>query len=448
MNAVKIQENNRIEFKSKLNDKLEREVVAFLNYHEGGVIYIGVDDSGNAVGVPDIDDTQLRISNRIRDNIQPATLGLYDVVVEQWQGTDVIKIIISSGSEKPYYLRSKGMSESGYFLRTGSGIQPMPEDMIKELFSKRTRNSLSKIVSPRNDLTFEQLKIYYEERNLKLNSQFKQSLELLTNEGNLNYVAYLLADENATSIKVAKYAGTNKIELIENEEYGYCSLIKAAKSVLNKFEIENITKTKITSKERMDRKLVDSVALREAVINAIVHNDYSSEVPPLFEIFSDRIVITSYGGLIEGLSEEEFFGCCSKPRNRELMRVFKDVGLVEQLGSGMERILAAYDKSIFEFSKNFMKVTFKYDKKAAIKSGDKKAAIKSGDKRSSKKYEEQRAAVIAYIAENKSVKSEELIDVLGVKISRVKVILSRMVDEKIIVAEGGNRNRVYKMYEQ
>ena len=96
MNAVKIQENNRIEFKSKLNDKLEREVVAFLNYHEGGVIYIGVDDSGNAVGVPDIDDTQLRISNRIRDNIQPATLGLYDVVVEQWQGTDVIKIIISS----------------------------------------------------------------------------------------------------------------------------------------------------------------------------------------------------------------------------------------------------------------------------------------------------------------------------------------------------------------
>lgn len=250
----------------------------------------------------------------------------------------------------------------------------MPADMITDLFSKRTRHSISKIETPRDDLTFEQLKIYYEERGLALNSKFKQSLELVTKDGSLNYVAYLLADENAISIKVAKYAGTNKVELIENEEYGYCSLMKATKNVLNKFEIENITKTKITSKERIEKKLVDHVALREAIINAIVHNDYSSEVPPLFEIFADKFVITSYGGLIDGLSEEEFFDCCSKPRNREIMRVFKDIGLVEQLGSGMERILAAYDKSIFEFSQNFMKVTFRFPEKM-IK--DKKPPIKN-----------------------------------------------------------------------
>jgi predicted HTH transcriptional regulator len=438
-------ENNRTEFKSKLTDKLEREIVGFLNYHEGGVIYIGIDDNGNTVGVPDIDDTQLKISNRIRDNIQPPTLGLYDVVIENYQGKDVIKIIISSGNEKPYYLRSKGMSESGCFMRTGSGVQPMPSDMITDLFSKRTRNSLSKIESPRDDLTFEQLKIYYEERKLKLNDRFKQSLELLTKDKQLNYVAYLLADENATSIKVAKYSGTDKVDLIENEEYGYCSLIKATKSVLNKFEIENITKTKITSRERVEKKLVDSVALREAIINAIVHNDYSSEVPPLFEIFSDRIVITSYGGLIDGLSEEEFFGCCSKPRNRELMRVFKDVGLVEQLGSGMARILSAYDKSIFELSKNFTKVTFRFSEKAAIKSGDKKVAIKSGDKKTSKKYEVQKSAVIEYLTTKKSAKSEEFVDVLGVKISRVKIILKRMVDDGVIATDGGNRNRTYML---
>ena len=442
---MKLTENNRTEFKARLTDRLEREVVAFLNYREGGVIYIGIDDAGNVIGVPDVDGTQLTISNRIRDNIQPATLGLYDVVAETMDGRDVIKIIISSGNEKPYYLRSKGMSESGCFLRTGSGVQPMTSEMISELYAKRTRNSLSKIESPRDDLTFEQLRIYYEEHKLKLNSRFKQSLELLTKDGKLNYVAYLLADENATSIKVAKYAGTNKIDLIENEEYGYCSLIKATKSVLNKFEIENITKTKITPKERIERKLVDRVALREAIINAVVHNDYSSEVPPLFEIFSDRIVITSYGGLIDGLSEEEFFGCCSKPRNRELMRVFKDVGLVEQLGSGMERILSAYDRSIFEFSKNFMKVTFRFPEEMAIKSGDKKVAIKSGDKKTSKKYEEQKNAVIEYLTVNGSAQSIELTDVLGVKISRVKIILSRMMNEGIIIPEGGNRNRSYRL---
>lgn len=115
-------ESNRIEFKTKLNDKLEREVVAFLNYREGGVIYIGVDDSGIAIGVPDIDNTQLKISDRIKNNIQPSTLGLYDVVIEQMQGKSIIKIIISSGNEKPYYLRSKGMSEAGCFIRSGSGV--------------------------------------------------------------------------------------------------------------------------------------------------------------------------------------------------------------------------------------------------------------------------------------------------------------------------------------
>ena len=142
----------------------------------------------------------------------------------------------------------------------------------------------------------------------------------------------------------------DKVDLIENEEYGYCSLIKATKNVLDKLKIENITLTKVTSTTRIEKNLVDPVALREAVINAIVHNDFTREIPPVFEIFSDRITITSYGGLIPGQSVDDFFSCSSMPRNRELMRVFKDVGLVEQLGSGMSRILKAYHKDIFPSS--------------------------------------------------------------------------------------------------
>ncbi len=149
-------------------------------------------------------------------------------------------------------------------------------------------------------------------------------------------------------------------------------MIKATKSVLDKLEIENKTFAKITSKERIEKRLVEPIALREAVINAIVHNDYTREVPPVFEIFADRIQITSYGGLPTGLNKEDFFSCRSMSRNRELMRVFKDIGLVEQLGSGMSRILKAYDKSVFDISDNFMVVKFAFAEKAAIKSGDKK----------------------------------------------------------------------------
>jgi len=363
-------ETNRIEYKAQLTDGFEREVVAFLNYHEGGVIYIGIDDDGNVIGVTDVDSLQLKIVDRIKNNILPATMGLFDVIVEKIENKEVIKIIISSGSEKPYYLRKYGMSPKGCLLRVGSSVQQMTTQMIDDYYSKRVRVTLSNMESPRNDLTFEQLKIYYEAKNLHLNAMFEETLDLLTKDGEYNYAAYMLADDNGISIKVAKYAGIDKVDLVENEEYGYCSIIKATKSVLDKLNVENRTFAKITSSVRTEKNMIDKVALREAVINAIVHNDYRREVPPVFEIFSDRLTITSYGGLVSGLSKEDFFKCHSMPRNRELMRVFKDVGLVEQLGSGMSRILDAYNESIFEFTPNFLVVTFTFEKGLSLPNGN------------------------------------------------------------------------------
>jgi predicted HTH transcriptional regulator len=299
-------------------------------------------------------------SDRLKNNIQPSTLGLFDLIAEERDGKNILKVVVSSGIEKPYYLRKYGMSPKGCFIRVGGGVQPMTPQMIDRMYAKRNRITLVNIESPRQELSFNQLKIYYEEKGLMLNDQFKKNLDLLTSTGTYNYNAYLLADDNGVSIKVAKYAGTNKIDLIENEEYGYCCLIKAANRVLDKLTVENKTFAKITPRTRLERKMIDAVALREAFINAVVHNDYSREVPPLVEIYSDRLTITSYGGLVDGLSNEDFFDCISMPRNRELMRVFKDVGMVEQLGSGMSRILNVYNESIFTFTPNFMIVTFRF----------------------------------------------------------------------------------------
>jgi predicted HTH transcriptional regulator len=177
----------------------------------------------------------------------------------------------------------------------------------EELFSRRIRNSLGKIKSYRQDITFEQLKIYYEARGLKLNEQFAFDLELFTENGHYNYVAYLMADNNGASIKVAKYNGLNKIHLIENNKYGYCSLIKVTKSVLDKLELENRTAALITSKDRINQRLWNPLALKEAVINTIVYNDYTSELPLVFEIYDDRLEITSSGGLSIVKNREKFF---------------------------------------------------------------------------------------------------------------------------------------------
>ncbi len=351
-------ENNRIEYKQLLTDDLEKEAVAFLNYQEGGVIYIGVHKSGTPIGVDDIDGNMLKIKDRLRNNIMPSCMGLFDMTVENVDSKDIIKITFASGTEKPYYIKKQGMSEKGTFIRVGSAAEPMPTRMIESLFAKRTRNSIGKIKSPNQNLTFEQLKIYYESVGKTLNQQFASNLELITENDQYNYVAYLLADINGTSIKVAKYEGLDRVDLIENNEYGYCSLIKATKLVLDKINIENKTLAKITPQEREEKRLWNPVALREAVINAIVHNDYTSEIPPKFEFFNDRIEITSFGSLPQGITEKEFFEGYSVPRNKELMRVFRDLGLVEHLGSGVPRILRSYGKDCFIFTENFLRMTF------------------------------------------------------------------------------------------
>ena len=435
------QESNRIELKATLNDKLEKEIVAFLNNREGGILYIGIDDKGNPVKNSDLDSMQLKIADRIKNNILPSTLGLFDIATEYVDNIPITKIIVSSGLEKPYYIKSKGMSPNGCYMRLGTSTQPMSTTLIDELYAKRIHTTLRNIPSPRQDLTFAQLKIYYQERGFELNRKFANSLELLTPDGQYNYIAYLLADENGVSIKVAKYTGTTKVDLVENEEYGYCSLIKAANHVLEKMKIENVTKVKVTSTKRIEKNLVESVPLREALINAVVHNDFSREIPPVFEVFSDRIEITSYGGLIPGQSKEDFFSCSSMPRNRELMRVFKDLGLVEQLGSGMSRILQSYDRSIFEISDHFIKAIFPFSLSVndeIIANGDNNGDI-SGDNQS------DRDKVLLLLKEEPDITAKKMSEQTGLSTRKISRIIRELRESEMIIRIGSSRKGYWEI---
>ena len=378
-------ETNRIENKEQLNEDFEQEVIAFLNYKEGGIIYVGINKNGQVVGVENTDLTQLQIKDRIKNNIQPSALGLFDVTVETIENKEVIKVIISSGTEKPYYLRKKGRTPEGCYIRIGSSKERMTERMIEEMFSRRIKNSLKEIESPRQDLTFRQLKIHYEGNGMILNDNFARNLNLLADEGKYNYNAYLLADENDISIKLVKYLGTSKMELIENQEYGYCCLITATQRILDRLTAENTVYAKIEYNGRKEVEMIDSKALKEAVINAMVHSDYTLSTTPIIELYSDRIEITSGGGLPQGLSQEEFLEGVTAPRNKELIRVFKDVDLIENIGSGVLRILDVYDKSCFKFMEHFLRVSFKY-KENPFKYDDtaKTKSSKLGSKKSSK----------------------------------------------------------------
>lgn len=441
-------ETNRIENKEQLNEDFEQEVIAFLNYKEGGIIYVGINKNGQVVGVENTDLTQLQIKDRIKNNIQPSTLGLFDVIVETIDDKEVIKIVISSGTEKPYYLRKKGRTPEGCYIRVGSSKERMTERMIDDMYARRIKNTLKEIDSPRQELTFNQLKIYYEEHGLKLNDNFLQNLDLLTSEGKYNYNAFLLADENTVSIKLVRYLGTNKLELLENLEFGNRCLITATQRILDRLDVENTTYAKIEYFGRKEQEKIDSKALKEAVINAIVHNDYSYGNSPIIELYSDRIEITSAGGLPQELSQEEFLEGVTAPRNKELIRVFKDVDLIENIGSGVLRILDAYDKSCFKFMEHFLRVSFKYkenpfeyDSKNKVSTDD---TINDTLKDTTKltKNEQQ---ILSLIISNNQITREKIVNETKLSDRTISRAIKRLQDENLILREGSKKTGYWKV---
>ena len=371
-----VTETHNIEYKQELTDGLEKEVVAFLNSNVGGRIILGVNNSGKAIGLNDVDSDALRIKDRLK-NISPSIIGIYDLHIVKQSGINLINLMIASGPEKPYYIRKYSMTPKGCFIRLGTAAEPMPQKIIDQHFASRTRSSLVKIKSAKQNLKFAQLLIYYQEKGKPLNENYPSNLELTTENGDYNYNGYLLSDLNTTSFKLAKYSTENRSKLIGVEDYGNTCIITAATKILDRLDIENKTASSING-DRMDKKLWDAEALREAVRNAFVHNDYSTETFPKFEIFSDRLEITTYGGLPTGLSQEEFFSGFSAPRNKVLMRIFRDVGLVENLGFGIPKILESYDRSCFEFSDHFLRMRFHISKSNIIQGG--KTGGKTGGK--------------------------------------------------------------------
>lgn len=427
---LNIIEDVRNEFKIKLTDKFEEEVISFLNTN-GGNIFIGVDDKGNVVGINgNIDFIQRKIKDRIKDNIMPSTLGLYDVVVLEENGKKYIKVIIARGNERPYYLKGMGMTPDSCFIRVGSAIQRMSSEMISNEFRRRTKNSLKNIISPKQDLTFSQLKIYYEEKGFIINNNFLKQLDLYTDDGKYNYNAYLLADNNNISIRFGKYGGTNAVNLIENEDFGNCSIVKATKSILNKLEIENKIYTKIEYPERKEIKMYDYAAVREAVVNAIVHNDWSNEYSPKFEMFSDRLVISSNGGIQDSTTKEEFLEGFSLPRNKELMKVFNDLDLVEQMGTGIIRILQSYNKNAFEFFPNFIRVTFPFNEN---KFNISKKEVNNNN------LSEIQNSIIQLMLDSPMITQETLARLLDVNIRTIQRNIKSLIDMKLIERTGATK---------
>ena len=218
---------------------------------------------------------------------------------------------------------------------------------------------------------------------------------------------------------------------------------------MDRLDAENTTYAKIEYFGRKEQEMIDSAALKEAVINAIVHNDYSYGNSPIIELYSDRIEITSAGGLPQQLSKEDFFGGVTAPRNKELIRVFKDVDLIENIGSGILRILKVYDKDSFIFLDNFLRVSFKYRENPF--EYDQEISQESYQKQlnettiSTENYRAYQNKIIVLIKQNPNITQKEMAKMLDMSREKVKYHIAVLKENNMIIREGSTKKGIWKI---
>jgi len=349
-------ENEKQEFKASLSelDKGIMSLASMLNKHGEGTIYFGVDNNGEVIGLSNQvgQETIKKVSSRVSELIKPSLI--INVSIDKY-GDKLIWCLNGKGNNKPY------SCNGDYRIRVGSENKKIDPELLKDLFFSSQSNSLENIESINQNLTFSKLKFMYMEQGLTIDeNNFEKNMNLKIN-GKYNMLANLLADTNDVSIKVVRFNGIDKTNMIFRNEYGYTCLLSAMKRV-NDFVLSlNETRVDISSSlERKEVKLFDSHSFEEAWTNACLHNKWVRNVPPAIYIYDNRIEIMSTGGLPLDYSKEEFYKGISRPINIGLLKIMGQLNLVEQTGHGNLVIVSKYGRKAFDIEDNYILVTIPF----------------------------------------------------------------------------------------
>ena len=357
-------------------------------------------------------------------------MGLFEIVTPP--SNDHIQIIVSGGNQRPYYIKKYGMCPEGCYVRVGTSVEKMSEEMILTLFQKRDKRTLRTIPSERQDLTFSYLKEAYEKKGYEVGDNFLSQLELFTPNGQYNRLAYLLSDQFTSPFQYARYRGDDVFDLAEHKAFEGQSILKSASEILDYIQSRNTVYTRITPTGREDEPRFNPIAMRELVVNAIVHNDYRGEGMPSFEEFPSRFEISSFGGLPEGFTKEDFLNGYSLPVNPELIRVFRDLGFAERLGTGIRRVLRFYPKEIFAFSPSFLRVSVPFLKEGETQKDETGSALIS---------------VLEAIRNNPSITRSELASLLGASESTVYREITELKAKGVLRRVGETKNGHWEVVE-
>ena len=349
-------EDEKQEFKTSLGelDKGIDSLAAMLNKHCKGTIFFGVDNKGEIVGLNGQfgEETIKKISSRIQEILKPTIIP--EITFDFIDNKKIIKLS-AQGNNRPY------SSRGNYLIRVGSENKKIDPDLLGDLFFSSEKASIENLESINQDLTFNELKQMYVNAGLTINEKnFEENLHFKIN-GKYNYLANLLADENDISIKVVRFSGNDKLNMVSRNEYGFKCLFIAMKQASDYISSINETRVDIESSlERKEVHLFDKHAFDEAWTNACLHNKWIRNVPPAIYIFDNRLEIISTGGLPFDYSKESFYAGISRPVNPSLERIMGQLNLIEQTGHGNLAIIAKYGRKAFSIGDSYINVTIPF----------------------------------------------------------------------------------------
>ena len=344
-------EGKTLEFKENCRptQKILQTVIAFANT-AGGTLVLGVRDRAKEViGLSDPLKEEERLANLFADNIRPMLIP--EIQIVSWRDRELIVVKVPH-MVGPYYMRSEG-PEKGVYIRLGSTNRRAGPEIIAEIQRAAVNTFFDEQPCPEINseaVDFRAASEFFAQVSLNLTSAKRHSLNLFVDHGGREVPtrgAVLLFGKNRRSlfpdaiIRCARFSGTDKSHFLDQAEIDEY-LPRAVESAVAFVERHTMQALEIGRVRRREIPEYPPAAVREAIINAIVHADYSiGGMSITVAVFDDRIEISNPGLLPFGLTMEAALAGTSKLRNRVIGRVFRELKLIEQWGSGMGRMMAA-----------------------------------------------------------------------------------------------------------
>jgi ATP-dependent DNA helicase RecG len=266
----------------------------------------------------------------------------YDTM--ELDGKTIVIADVQRGTDRPYYLANKGLRPEGVYVRQGTSSVPSTDTAIRRMIKETDGDSFEDMRSLEQELTFQETNTEFKRRNIAFGLPQMKTLGILNADGIYTNLGLLLSDQCSHTVKTATFEGINQNIFKDRREFSG-SLLQQLNDAYDYIDLRNQTHATFDKLLRVDQRDYPEVAIREALLNSLVHRDYSYSASTLISVYDDRIELVSVGGLVNGISINDIMMGLSVCRNSKLANVFYRLQLIEAYGTGMRKIVNAYENS-------------------------------------------------------------------------------------------------------